>query len=141
MDIDEAKTFAAEYTIDSLCSGRDFKGLGPLASYLVIAVAQSADENAKYISKETTRTPEKFQEMKKRVTQEFVMSICCSAIVRKTPIDAARELVDKVWHAYIDWAQEAKAAIDYVTAHEASRMKMCEFPEGSELAQIAAKRK
>lgn len=107
MDIDEAKEMAAEVTLDTLISGKDFKGLGPLARYLVIAVAGPANENAQFTSKETTRTPDAFAAMQKQAQQNFVSAICGFGDERKDPITAAHDLVEFVWWAYINWAKEA----------------------------------
>lgn len=107
MDIDEAKEMAAEHVLDSLIGGQSFKGLGPMARYLVIAVAGPANENAQFISKESTRTPDAFSAMQKKAQQDFVTAICGFGEERKDPITAAHDLVEFVWWAYINWAKEA----------------------------------
>jgi hypothetical protein len=110
VDIDQTKLYAAEYVVDSLCgsTGRRFEGLGPMARYLIQMTAQYADDNAKLISKETTRTPDAFMAMEKRVSEEFVMSILGMGDVKRSATEAAAELVQQVWTAYIVWAQEAR---------------------------------
>ena len=107
MDIDEAKEFAGDHVITALCSGRDFKGLGLLARYLVVAVAGPANENALHISESTTRTPEAFVAMQKKAQEDFVTGILGFGDTKYTPVEAAEILVETVWHAYIDWAKEA----------------------------------
>lgn len=111
MDIDETKAYAGEYVVNSLCGGSRFQafyGLGSMASYLVQIAASGADANAKHISSETTRTPEAYQAMEKELVQEFVTSICGIGDTRRTAVEAAGHLVERVWTHYIEWAQAAK---------------------------------
>lgn len=110
MDIDETKTYAGEYVMNALCGGdrfQAFHGLGSIGRYLVQMSANGANDNALHISKSTTRTPEAYQAMEKEVVQEFVTSIVGISDEKRTAIEAAQHLVQRVWTAYIEWAQAA----------------------------------
>lgn len=111
MDIDQTKIYAGEQIVRALCSGKDFRGLGPEAEHLIRATAQGADENAKHISTETTRTQDAFFEMLDRVRDQFVMDVLGFGDEKMTPQEAAYKLVDTVWTQYIDWAQAGRQAL------------------------------
>lgn len=107
MDFEATKIWAGEHVVRALCSGKEFRGLGETARYLVMVASQYADENAKFISATTTRTPASWQAMQEMVSQEFVISILGMGDVKRTPVEAAAHLVDTVWEAYIAWAEAA----------------------------------
>lgn len=107
MKLDEAKIHAADYTLTALCSGKEFRGLGAVASYLVMMAAQGANENAQLIFPTFGQNAEEWKQMKIKLTEEFVTSILGMGETKRTPVDAAGHLVEQVWDYYIGWAEAA----------------------------------
>jgi hypothetical protein len=107
MKFEETKIYAAELVINELCSGTNFRGLGPLAGHLVMVAAQDANENAKLIFPTFGQNAEEWKQMKMRLTEEFVMSILGFGETKRTPAEAAAYLVEQVFDHYIGWAEVA----------------------------------
>lgn len=107
MDIEATKIWAGEHVVRVLCSGKEFRGLGETARYLVMVASRYADENAKFISASSARTPEDWQAMEETVTRDFVIGILGMGDTKRTPVEAAAHLVDTVWDTYIAWAEVA----------------------------------
>lgn len=113
MDINEAKIFAAEYITDKLCSGKDFRGLGPEASSLVHMIAQPAGMAA---NMPFSQIPDGgFVALQEQCKATFVKNVLGfgqyidhRGVVVKgamTIPTAAAQLVDTVWAAYAEWAK------------------------------------
>lgn len=117
MDIDETKIYAADYMVRILASGKQFNGMGPEAEYLIRATAQGAEDNAKHISKFTSRTQDGFFELLDRTRDQFVLEALGFSDEPVSLRQATNNLVDAVWTQYINWAQEgSKAKIAEVAA-------------------------
>jgi hypothetical protein len=112
MKLEETKIYAADYVISALCSGNEFRGLGSIASYLVMTAAQGANENAQMIFPTFGQSAEEWKQMKITLTEEFVMSILGFGEVKQTPTEAAAHLVERVFDYYIDWAEAAARDAD-----------------------------
>lgn len=99
---------AQEYIVNDLISGKEFKGLGPTARILVIAVANDANENAKLTyGDKTVRTDDGFRALTKACQEQFVMDVLGFGREPFTPQQAAQRLVERVYEQYLDWAKVA----------------------------------
>jgi hypothetical protein len=110
---DDMVRYAQQDIIAQLCSGKDFRGLGPSADYILMGSATTANENAVALyGKETARTPALFNELKVDCREQFVNDILGFGTEPKTPQEAAKRLVEKIFDQYISWAKLARDSKD-----------------------------
>ncbi len=128
LSFDDTVMAAQEQVVTELVSGKDFRGLGPLARTLVMYVATPANANA--VSKygdETARTSELYAKMVKACQENFVADVLGfgtetvyqyrwldrnrreniptqARIGPMTPQEATARLVKRVWDHYEMWA-------------------------------------
>jgi hypothetical protein len=108
--MEDSVLMAQEYIVNDLISGKDFRGLGPSARTLVMAVASDANENAKILyGDKTSRTDGDFQALSKACQEQFVMDVLGFEGDTYTPQQAARRLVERVYEQYLDWAKQGAA--------------------------------
>ena len=107
--MEDAVLMAQEQIVRDLVSGKDFRGLGPSAKLIVMAIAQDADENAKIAyGDHTTRTSSDFQALSQACQEQFVFDVLGFDGETFTPQAAARRLVERVYRQYLEWAEKGR---------------------------------
>ena len=114
MDYQEVVSIATEQALNDLISGKEFRGLGPLAKQLVMFVATPANENAIALhGNHTIRTAEYYAAMVDKVTKRFVLDITGLGDSKPKSIhEAVNTLVEEVYRNYQDWAESGKRLDD-----------------------------
>lgn len=105
MDLDQAKSYARATATFSLVTGDSFKGLTELAKMIIKTISPHALANSKFISK--TPIYQDFLTMEEFAAIKFMVAILGTGDEHLTVDQAADQLVDTIWDAYIAWAQEA----------------------------------
>ena len=121
--IEDSVLIAQEQVVNDLISGNGFRGLGPCARMIVMAIAHDANENAKIAHGDhTIRTDGDFQSLSKACQEQFVFDILGFEGEQFTPQQAARRLVERVYTQYLEWAKRGAerqqfSAAQFAAAH------------------------
>jgi len=112
MNLEDSILKAQEVVVNALISGHEFRGLGPLGKCLTILIAGDANDNAKAIyGDKTARTNSDFVALLEACQKQFVMDMLGFEGKPHSPQQAVRNLAERVYDQYIEWAHMgAKAA-------------------------------
>ena len=104
MDLEQAKSYACGTATYALVTGDSFKGLVELGKMIIKTISPHALANSKFICSAPIRRD--FATMEEFAAVKFMVAVLGTGDEHLTVNQAAEQLVDTIWDAYIEWAQE-----------------------------------